>query len=365
VQGVLAISADGSHVYFVAKGVLTSASNAQGETAQEEADNLYVYSAGQVTFITTLSPSDEPQWRFNTLQANVAPDGRFLVFTSRRALTKDDTRNGSEIAAQVFEYDSVTRALVRISIGEKGFNDNGNAGVGDAAIVQVSRGTEAGSVPVRSDPTMSDNGAFVFFQSPLALTRGALDDVSIGIGFAQNVYEYHEGHVFLISDGKDTSPQTRLSISPVELLGSDASGSNVFFATFDQLVPSDTDTQRDYYDAHICSIGIPCIAPTEEPPAPCAEGACQSSSAAIPSFGAPSSSTFTGAGNLGPPSPAPSAKPKPLTRAQKLVNALKACRKKHGKSRAACERKARRAYGAVKAARPKARGSAGHKRGAG
>ena len=38
--------------------------------------------------------------------------------------------------------------------------------------------------------------------------------------------------------------------------------------------------------------------------------------------------------------------PKPLTKAQKLKAALKACHKKHGKKRASCEKAARKAYGA-------------------
>lgn len=42
-------------------------------------------------------------------------------------------------------------------------------------------------------------------------------------------------------------------------------------------------------------------------------------------------------------------KAKVLTRAQKLKNALKACRKKHNKtSRAACEKQARKRYGPIK-----------------
>ena len=42
---------------------------------------------------------------------------------------------------------------------------------------------------------------------------------------------------------------------------------------------------------------------------------------------------------------------KALTRKQKLAAALKACHKKHGKKRAACEKAARRAYGAKKASK--------------
>lgn len=359
VQGVLAMSADGSHVYFVAKGVLTAAGNARGESAQEEADNMYVYSDAHLAFVTTLSPSDASEWKGGVLKANVTPDGRYLVFTSRRALTPDDTRE--EGPAQVFKYDAQTRALVRVSIGEGGFNDNGNQGVlgpllsaggsgghaGDASIVEISRETEAASAPVRSDPTMSEDGAFVFFQSPIALTPRALNDVPIGEEkFADNVYEYHEGHVFLISDGKDTTHEGRVDITPTELLGSDASGANVFFATFDRLVPEDTDTQRDFYNAHICSEREPCP-PPKTSPAPCEGEACRGTPPGAPANLTPGSESFTGPGNLTPAAPAP---PKSKTaaqiRAEKLAKALKSCRKKHGKKRAKCERRAHHAFGA-------------------
>jgi len=82
VQGVLATSADGSHVYFIAKGKLTGADTVAGrspETAepQEEADNLYVYGEGHLAFITSLSSSDEREWELgssNAFAANATPD---------------------------------------------------------------------------------------------------------------------------------------------------------------------------------------------------------------------------------------------------------------------------------------------------
>ncbi len=354
VQGVLAMAADGSRVYFVAKGVLTAAGNARGESAQEEADNLYVYSEGRLAFIAVLSPSDEGEWRESSeyLTANTTPDGRFLVFVSHRALTPDDTR--AEGPAQVFEYDATTRALRRISIGENGFNGNGNQGVpgGDASIVGASRTVFSGSVPVSSDPTMSDDGAFVFFQSPVALTPGALNDVVLGcrfggeengkcglagVAFASNVYEYHEGHVFLISDGKDTGVSP-----PVELLGSDASGANVFFETYDRLVPEDTDTQLDIYDAHVCSEREPCPAP-KSAPVPCEGEACRGAPPGAPAGQALGSESLTGPGNLSP-IPTMTAKPKTAvrTRAMALARALRGCRRdKQKRRRVRCERQAR------------------------
>ena len=57
VQGVVSIAPDGSHVYFVARGVLGSGANARGDAPVKGADNLYVYdstSGGQPVFVTDL-----------------------------------------------------------------------------------------------------------------------------------------------------------------------------------------------------------------------------------------------------------------------------------------------------------------------
>ncbi len=369
VAGVEAISGDGSHVYFVAQGVLTGEQeNQDHEQAKDGEENLYVYERdeghpeGQLAFIARLAPADNEQNWAHADVANVTPDGRFLVFTSHRALTVDDTR--AEGPSQVYEYDAGTGVLVRVSIGQDGFNDNGNDGTGEASIVEAgTQGPAANSVPVRSDPTMSDDGAFVFFRSPVALAPGALDDVVTGheeskTFYAQNFYEYRGGRVFLISDGKDTTATGNVSensqgsgaYSTTNLLGSDVSGANVFFSTFDRLTLEDTDTQLDYYDAHICSEGELCTVPVLEPSL-CGEASCQGSSGAPQGYGAPASQTFSGEGNLTPtpPPPPPRVETAAEKRAKKLAKALKVCRKKHAKQkRKVCERKARKAYAAKK-----------------
>ena len=173
---------------------------------------------------------------------------------------------------------------------------------------------------------MSDDGSYVFFQSPVGLTPGALNDVQIGTEegsptYAQNVYEWHEGKVSLISDGRDTSTGGgRLGIeeggnSSVVLLGSDRSGANVFFQTADRLVPQDTDTQADLYDARIGG-GFPNVSPAP----PCAGEGCRAAPAGPLGLAAPASASFTGAGNaVAQSSPAqPKAKaPKKKHRAKK------------------------------------------------
>jgi hypothetical protein len=371
VQGVVAISADGSHVYFVAQGVLTGIANSQGEVAQEGADNLYVFARapgeprGEIHFIAQLPGTTgheaENLWTSNddSQRANVTPNGRFLVFESYGSLTPDTHADG---AAQIFRYDAQTGELVRVSVGERGFNNDGNTGVGDARLAWPYEAKGAG--PARSDPTMSNDGRFVFFESPVGLTPHALNDVQIAAidhpfeGFierlyAENVYEWREGQVFLISDGKDTAADVGgRGLSAVKLLGSDGTGANVFFSTADQLVPKDTDTQLDYYDARICEPenGNPCAAEPSLPLPPCDGESCHGTPAATPSLLAPGSASFDGAGNA-PPTPPASASAKPLTRAQKLAAALRACRRDKKKAkRVNCEKQAKRKYGAARKA---------------
>ena len=60
--------------------------------------------------------------------------------------------------------------------------------------------------------TVSADGAYVFFESTDGLTPQAFNQVIIGENniegtkvYAENVYEYHDGNVYLISDGRDLS----------------------------------------------------------------------------------------------------------------------------------------------------------------
>jgi hypothetical protein len=350
VQGVTAVSSDGSHVYFVAKGVLSTVANDQGQLARSGGDNLYLFErdaahpAGHIAFIATLSGanvgfsgSDSAQWLNGADQImNVTPDGRFLVFTSRAALTADAA--GSTGAGQVYRYDAQAGSLIRLSVGEHGFNDNGNAGVADASIVEpvVDHAYQAG--PLRSDPTMSHDGSYVFFTSPVGLTPHALNDVQIEtakfletVEYAQNVYEWHDGHVYLISDGRDTSSAFGAA-SAVTLAGTDATGANVVFSTTDPLVAQDTDTAIDYYDARICTASDPCISPASAP-AGCDGEACRGAPAGAPALPGAASTAANGSGNLAQPAgTTPKAKPKAKHKAKR--------RKTHKKRRRARGRRA-------------------------
>ena len=338
VQGVVAVSGDGSHVYFVAGGVLTSEANGQGSTAEDGADNLYVFERdaehpdGRIRFIATLPNIDAQHWTAPGnigANANITPDGRFLVFTSHARLTEDDTRQDG--AQQVFRFDAQTGKLIRISVGAEGFNDNGNGSSAavcesvvcplDAQIVEpVQWGFERPGT-ARRDPTMSHDGAFVFFDSPVGLAPHALNQAPLGgERYAQNVYEWHEGRVHLISDGRDTS--TVSGVSAVKLLGSDAAGTNVFFTTSDPLVLRDTDTQSDVYDAHVCSAEKPCPVEPPSPLPPCEGEACHGVSVVAPLAPNAPSATFSGSGNT---------TVHPAVTKKKVRHCRKGRRRRHGK----------------------------------
>ncbi len=341
-------SEDGSHVYFLATGVLTATPNGEGEAAVGGGYNLYMFErdarfpGGHVAFVARLSPADlslaGPFER--GFAPDVTPDGRFLVFASGRDLTPDDTST----ARQIFEYDEQTGGLVRVSIGQDGFNHNGNVpatfyrfGQSDAAHI-VSPATELTAAPglafnyyspatYQSRLSVSADGSYVFFQSPVGLTPQAFDRKVLKIDelgepvLANNVYEYHDGTVSLVSDGQDVSSVTYEPI--VELIGTDTSGRDVFFRTVDPLVGQDTDTNVDVYDARIDG-GFP--APVARPS--CSGDACQGALRGAPVLLSPGSE-FQAGGNpplAGEPATKPKAKPKSKTKPK-----VKKRRSKRGK----------------------------------
>ncbi len=245
VQGVIRSSQDGSHVYFVATGVLAANANEYGAEAQAGQDNLYVFEhdsqfpAGHTSFIGVLDPGDRAElWNPSAdfRSAQVTPDGNYLVFQSLADLTPDDTSSG---VTQVFSYEAQTGALRRISIGNEGFNDNGNTDEYPATIVEQQY-AQTGT-PAPRPLSVSNDGSYVFFSSANALSQG-MTIPAPGAGI-RSVYAYHDGEVHPIYGGNGTGGAV--------LLGASDSGEDVFFSTTDRLLPTDTDTQEDIYDARI------------------------------------------------------------------------------------------------------------------
>lgn len=100
------------------------------------------------------------------------------------------------------------------------------------------------------------------------------------------------GCVALISSGTSPEESTFLDAS--------ATGGDVFFTTTTRLAPQDFDDAPDVYDAHECTAASPCPpVQAQQPPACATEGSCRGAPAPAPAiYGAPSSATFDGAGNV-------------------------------------------------------------------
>jgi hypothetical protein len=345
VQGVARVSQDGSHVYFVARGVLSTEKDPWlrpgHEAAVAGADNLYVYErdarfpAGHVAFVATLSASDEPDWRpEDSRPVQATPEGRFLVFSSHARLTPDD--ESSEEASQLFEYDSesATRELVRISVGQGGYNNNGNIEhPSDSATIKSSSyvGSFGPSV-ANSTLAISNDGMQVAFESADSLAPQAVNSQS----GCTDVYEYRStetirnGGVYLISDGQDLSSirgERCGANSP--FLG--ALGNDLFFASGDRLVPQAGDTQVNLYDARK---GGGFAAPVMS--APCAGEACQGALGGVPAFAAAGSVTQAAGENVppaarpAPPKPKrPKPKHKPRRKRKKMTRSAAAQKRRH------------------------------------
>jgi hypothetical protein len=336
VQGVLGASEDGSSVYFVAQGALAAG-------ASEGGDNLYVShleggSWAQPTFIATLAASDFRDWGtpyeesvdLAQVTSRVSPDGRFVAFMSSASLTGYDNRDAvsGQPDVEVYLYDSEGAGhLVCASCNPSGARPIGELdtlGTTGLLPLPIDRSGAwegqwlAASIPgwIFTDDLgggsglyqpryLSDSGR-LFFDSVDELvahdTNGKLnvyEYVPMGVGGCQSV----DGCVSLISAGTGSADSSFVDAS--------ASGDDVFFLTRDRLLPQDYDNSYDIYDAHVCSVSVPCIAPVAVSPPPCTTGdACKAAPSPQPAiFGAPASATFAGAGNI-VPSTAVNVKPK-------------------------------------------------------
>jgi hypothetical protein len=394
VQGaLLGESEDGANVYFVANGVLSANENIEKEKAtpgecapggagSEATCNLYVEHYNQETkkweapeFIASLANADEPDWSTNNRQgelarmtSRVAPDGGYLAFMSQRSLTGYDNRdvNSGALDEEVYLYDASTNGLACASCNPSGGQpagvfDTEVSGEGEGLVVDRpetwSERWLAGSIPgwtgvsVEHAPYQSrylSNSGRLFFNSADALVPADKNN-------KEDVYEYEPsgvggcgsgpGCVALISSG--------LSEKESSFLDASANGNNVFFLTAASLVPQDTDTNFDVYDARVCEASSPCVSSSTSSTSSCNTAAeCRSAVASLPAFSPPATTVPSGSGNLAPtpsvkaPTVKTGVKPTKLTRAQELAKALKACAKiKRKKQRLVCQIQAKKHYG--------------------
>ncbi|HEX7280185.1 MAG TPA: hypothetical protein VF255_11260 [Solirubrobacterales bacterium] len=314
--GLVAVSEDGEHAYFVSKADL----DGTGEAAAGQ-PNLYLLEEGATTtFVATLSENDvSGKFRLNPLTifpvsrtASLSENGEFLAFTSDAALTgQENTDAESGLAdTQAFLYDAETGELRCVSCNPTGARPSGRVieGVGGAQRGYAAR------VPVwknqfHAPRVISADGSRVFFESVEQLVPRD------GNG-KQDVYAWMRGEssaecqtlgaelfnadaggcISLISSGTGEGDASFVDSTP--------DGSDVFFKTLTSLVASDPG-RVDLYDARVGGGFSP-------PPTPICEAkpaSCKGGPPPDPSITDPGSTT--GGGGFNP------AKCKPLQRKAK------------------------------------------------
>lgn len=349
VQGVVGGSADGSYLYFVANGVLTSNEGADGSgpaqpgtcaplksniTVSSGECNLYLLHEGVTKFIARLPSGNggveawEPTPFASSISgipkaSAVSADGHTLLLRSAGRLTGYENEGRPEL----YRY-RVEAGLTCASCPPSGASPAAGPGWQQFSYPGTAPNAAAASLAIH---LLSADGSRAFFETTEALVGGDTNGEggcplvtagSGGIPSCVDVYEWEapgsgsctedtsaysaqsQGCIYLISNGAEPGPSIFADASP--------SGSDVYFFTRQQLVGQDGDQLYDIYDARNDG-GL--AAQNPPPPAVCeGEASCKGPGTAPPPFAAPPN--FAGPGN-----------PKPQTSGCK-----KKAKKKKGKS---------------------------------
>lgn len=358
VLGVGGASEDGAYVYFVADGVLAANENSRNAKAQAGEANLYVRHAGATTFITALNAEggDRCDWTAWCLTSRVSANGQYIAFDSIDSLTGYDNRplrpEACAHLTEVAESPCIEAFRYAVAGGAHGeltcatCNPSGARPASEFAWSVIpavnDEGYQGMARPMRLGGAMSDSGE-VFFETMEKLASADENET-------WDVYEYSGGEgpsaqLHLISSGASELPSY--------IVGSTADGNNIFFVTNQSLLHADDRSDYDLYDARVGG-GFVSQSEAIQPPSCGAVEACRSPLSEPPAEFSAGSSALFGSGNLVVPPPVaepPTGKKhaKKPTRKQKLERAVRACKKRYGHKpgrRHACERQARKRYGA-------------------
>lgn len=307
-QGLMAMSDDGSVVYFAARGQLvpdrgrTYAQNLAGSGHA----NVYRYDADApaaeaLAYVGSLAAEDvrrpaltisrDPS---NGWSSQTNSNGSYFLFGSRDDLSID---NPTE-AEGAYLYSAATGSTVCISCPADGTAPKARPFETIAGITGVVAGVEPATnvQPV----SLSEDGRAIF-SSEDALAPGAVEGEGEYRGTAlvkflvqNNIYEWNQDQLSTLATGA------------VETLGMGGpNGRDIFIKSFDRLSEHDFDFSADVYDLRSGG-GFP---PPLDAPEPCdpTEGACQGPASDQPAPSSIASAAFQGPGN---PPPSPEGKPR-------------------------------------------------------
>jgi hypothetical protein len=303
IQGVVAVSDDGSRVYFAALGQLvpgkgrTYAQNVAGEGSA----NVYFADDGELSYVATLNRGDNVKgdlfgggsttggnsvvMRFENYSAEASANGSRLVFESAGNLTGYD-KGVKAVYLYSADADQLTCLSCRL--------DGEPTVASPSGKVDTSRPDTPTLLSGARGRAMSADGSRVFFTSPDTLAPGA-------VAGKRNVYEWEDGRVHFLAVAHSPG-EVAVSFELASYLGASASGDDVFIGTDEQLAPQDGDFVSDIYDLRVGGGFAPAVQPV-----PCqvdeavallsGQAYCQPETNRPPAAPQSPSSDFRGAGN--------------------------------------------------------------------
>jgi hypothetical protein len=202
--------------------------------------------------------------------ARATASGSVFVFSTEAAIPGFNSGG----VLQVYRYDVAADKLSCVSCPPDGTTPSGNANLSNDDTLASSSNWDG---ELRASRGLSDDGERVFFDTPDPLRTRDTNGL-------RDVYEWTPGGVSLISSGRSREDSF--------FLDSSASGNDVFFATSEDLDPSDTDLSYDAYDARVGG-GFK----RADVPSPCSSDGCQGTLTRPLSLPASGSTSFVDSGN--------------------------------------------------------------------
>jgi hypothetical protein len=292
------MSRDGRFVVFLSRAKLTD--DAADLTGGGQSANLYRFdaSSGELQFLGRQGTENDGSIDV----AAISDDGSTVYFNRYREGVDSENNLKVFIELVVWRDGQVSVVASGAHLGDAFASPNGtylvypadggihlyDAEDGQDTCISCSAGTSVGggqlpngerNVSNQRPQTVTDDG-HAFFTTAQAL-------LSVDRNSSNDVYEYFQGRLSLISPGNGKFTATLLGISP--------DGRDVFFSTSQGLVAQDTDRQYDVYDARIGG-GFAAQNAPPTPPA-CAGEACQGALGIQAGLLTPGSAQSSGSGN--------------------------------------------------------------------
>jgi hypothetical protein len=259
----IAVSGDGSRVYFMSKRRLLPGAASVGLYRVDVA-------AGELAYVAPLEGPDQTGENFQEGNA-ISADGTFFVFHSSSPALNSLGGPQNRGTKQYYLYDDRDRSLACVSCPADGGAPR-----------------DAVPGPLSQHQPLSDSGDLVFGTATALVSA---DQNTAGPGQAPNVgrdiYEWRDGRPLLVTDGLAAN-----RVQP-EVVGITPSGRDAFFTQGARLTPDSIDSYPHLYDARIGG-GFEFPAP----PPPCPLEACQGTPRGVPEESRPGSADYAGAGNV-------------------------------------------------------------------